>query len=75
MKLTIEEQLRLRREEEEEQEKRRREEELREMEERKKEATKSIKYFNERVQSLRLIYTHQPSVNARIFHYISLSAH
>ncbi|XP_060894821.1 coiled-coil domain-containing protein 112 isoform X1 [Labrus mixtus] len=48
VKLTIEEQLRLRREEEGEQERRRREEEQREMDERRKEATKGIKRFNER---------------------------
>ncbi|XP_029999471.1 coiled-coil domain-containing protein 112 [Sphaeramia orbicularis] len=48
VKLIIEEQLRLKREEEEEEQRRRREEELREMEERRKEATKGIKRFNER---------------------------
>lgn len=50
VKLTIEEQLRLRREEEEEQERRKREEEQRDMEERRKEAAKGIKRFNERVR-------------------------
>uniref|UniRef100_A0A3B4YWA7 Coiled-coil domain containing 112 n=1 Tax=Seriola lalandi dorsalis TaxID=1841481 RepID=A0A3B4YWA7_SERLL len=54
VKLTIEEQLRLRREEEEEQGKRRREEEQREMDERRREAAKGIKHFNERVRSLRV---------------------
>uniref|UniRef100_A0A3Q3ERM8 Coiled-coil domain containing 112 n=1 Tax=Labrus bergylta TaxID=56723 RepID=A0A3Q3ERM8_9LABR len=49
VKLTIEEQLRLRREDEQEQERRRREEEQREMDERRKAATKGIKRFNERV--------------------------
>ncbi|XP_037632644.1 coiled-coil domain-containing protein 112 isoform X1 [Sebastes umbrosus] len=48
VKLTVEEQLRLRREEEEEQGRRRREEEQREMDERRKEAAKGIKRFNER---------------------------
>lgn len=48
VKLTIEEQLRLRRVEEEEQERRRREEEEKKIEERRREATKSIKYFIER---------------------------
>ncbi|XP_035496959.2 coiled-coil domain-containing protein 112-like [Scophthalmus maximus] len=48
VKLTIEEQLRLRREEEEEHGRRRREEEQREMDERRREATKGIKRFNER---------------------------
>lgn len=50
VKLTIEEQLRLRREEEEGQERRRREEGQREMEERRKEAAKGIRRFNERVR-------------------------
>lgn len=54
VKLTVEEQLRLRREEEEEQARRKREEEQREMDERRKEAAKGIKRFNERVQSLRI---------------------
>lgn len=49
VKLTIEEQLRLRREEEEEERRRRREEEQKEMEERRKAAAKGIKRFNERV--------------------------
>lgn len=53
VKLTIEEQLRLRREEEEEQRRKRREEEQRVMDERRKEAAKGIKRFNERVQSHR----------------------
>lgn len=57
VKLIIEEQLRLRRAEEKEQEKGRREEELREMEEKKREAAKSIKRFNERVQSHRHTHT------------------
>lgn len=57
MKLTIEEQLRLRREEEEEQGRRRREEEQREMDERRREATKGIKRFNERVRSLGITET------------------
>ncbi|XP_035021861.2 coiled-coil domain-containing protein 112 [Hippoglossus stenolepis] len=48
VKLTVEEQLRLRREEEEEQGRRRREEEQREMDERRREAAKGIKRFNER---------------------------
>ncbi|KAI3372789.1 hypothetical protein L3Q82_023245 [Scortum barcoo] len=48
VKLTIEEQLRLRREEEEEQARNRREEEQREMDERRKKAAKGIKRFNER---------------------------
>ncbi|XP_059193015.1 coiled-coil domain-containing protein 112 [Centropristis striata] len=48
VKLTIEEQLRLRREEEAEQERRRREEEQKELEERRREAAKGIKRFNER---------------------------
>ncbi|XP_040011756.1 coiled-coil domain-containing protein 112 [Xiphias gladius] len=48
VKLTIEEQLRLRRQEEEEQGRRRREEEQREIDERKREAAKSIKRFNKR---------------------------
>uniref|UniRef100_A0A3B4FVA5 Coiled-coil domain containing 112 n=1 Tax=Pundamilia nyererei TaxID=303518 RepID=A0A3B4FVA5_9CICH len=50
VKLTVEEQLRLRRVEEEEQERRRRAEEEREREERRKEATKSIRRFNERIK-------------------------
>lgn len=54
MKLTIEEQLRLKREEQEEQERKRREEEQREMDEKRREAAKGIKRFNERVQSLRI---------------------
>ncbi|XP_029295855.1 coiled-coil domain-containing protein 112 [Cottoperca gobio] len=48
VKLTIEEQLRLRREEEEEQGRRWKEEERREMDERRREAAKGIKRFNER---------------------------
>ncbi|XP_054467771.1 coiled-coil domain-containing protein 112 [Anoplopoma fimbria] len=48
VKLTIEEQLRLRREEEEEQRRRGKEEEQREMDERRREAAKVIKRFNER---------------------------
>ncbi|XP_042344759.1 coiled-coil domain-containing protein 112 [Plectropomus leopardus] len=48
VKLTIEEQLRLKREEDEEQRRRRRQEEQREMEERRREAAKGIKRFNER---------------------------
>lgn len=64
VKLTIEEQLRLRREEEEEQGRRRREEEQREMDERRKEAAKGIKRFNERVQSHRDIERH----NTRLSH-------
>ncbi len=51
MKLTIEEQLRQRREQEQEEVRRRKEEEQREMEERRKEAAKGIKRFNERVQT------------------------
>lgn len=50
VKLTVEEQLRLRREEEEEQGRRRREEEQREMDERRREAAKGIKRFNKRVR-------------------------
>uniref|UniRef100_A0A8C6SVH4 Uncharacterized protein n=1 Tax=Neogobius melanostomus TaxID=47308 RepID=A0A8C6SVH4_9GOBI len=49
VKLIIEEQLRLKREEEEEEQRRKREDEMRELEERRKEATKGIKKFNERV--------------------------
>ncbi|XP_034547904.1 coiled-coil domain-containing protein 112 [Notolabrus celidotus] len=48
VKLSIEEQLRLKREEEEEQERRRREAEQREIDERRREAAKGIKRFNER---------------------------
>ncbi|XP_047448383.1 coiled-coil domain-containing protein 112 [Mugil cephalus] len=48
VKLTIEEQLRLKREKEEEEERRRREEEQREVEERRREATRGIKRLNER---------------------------
>lgn len=63
MKLTVEEQLRLRRVEEEEQEKRRRAEEEREREERRKEATKSIRRFNERVQKCQN-YRHKETQDA-----------
>lgn len=49
VKLTVEEQLRLRREQEEEEGRRKREEEQREMEERRKEATQAIRHFKERV--------------------------
>ncbi|XP_029019320.1 coiled-coil domain-containing protein 112 isoform X2 [Betta splendens] len=48
VKLTIEEQLRLKREEDEEQKRKRMEEEQREMEERRREAAKGIRRFNER---------------------------
>ncbi|XP_067468154.1 coiled-coil domain-containing protein 112 isoform X1 [Thunnus thynnus] len=48
VKLTIEEQLRLKREEEEEQTRMRREEEQREVDERRREAAKGIKRFSER---------------------------
>uniref|UniRef100_A0A8C9XW43 Coiled-coil domain containing 112 n=1 Tax=Sander lucioperca TaxID=283035 RepID=A0A8C9XW43_SANLU len=54
VKLTVEEQLRLKREEEEEQGRRRRAEEQREMDERRREAVKGIKRFTERVRSLRI---------------------
>ncbi|CAJ1068957.1 coiled-coil domain-containing protein 112 [Xyrichtys novacula] len=48
VKMAIEKQLLLRREEKKEEERRRKEEEQREMDERRKEAAKGIKYFNER---------------------------
>lgn len=57
VKLTLEEQLRLRKEEEEEQERRRREEEQREANERRREAARGIKRLNERVQSLTITAT------------------
>ncbi len=50
VKLTVEEQLRLRREEEEELGRRKREEEQRELDERRREAAEGIKRFNERVR-------------------------
>lgn len=62
VKLTIEEQLRLRREEEEEQERKRREEEQREMERRRKEAAKGIKRFNERVRIVEITEKHKTSM-------------
>lgn len=51
VKLSIEEQLRLKKEEEEEQWRRKREKEQREMDERRREATIGIQRFNERVQT------------------------
>lgn len=61
VKLTIEEQLRLRREEEEEQQRRGKVEDQRELDERRREAAKVIKRFNERV-SLRITDTKKPQV-------------
>uniref|UniRef100_A0A3Q3BGS3 Coiled-coil domain containing 112 n=1 Tax=Kryptolebias marmoratus TaxID=37003 RepID=A0A3Q3BGS3_KRYMA len=63
VKLALEEHLRLKREEEEEQRRNRREEEQREMEERQREAAKSIKCFSERVKHLQISETEKTPQN------------
>lgn len=59
LKMALEEYLRLKRGKEEKQEKRKREKEQREWEEKRREATKVIKSFSERVPSSKVLEVHE----------------